>query len=93
MWLGVVQDPISGFDRLACFNVQTNAEIGDYTAITKAHARAETEAAKAQAEALEARAQVEKAQAEALEARAKVEKAQARIRELEALLKRQAPDS
>jgi colicin import membrane protein len=55
LWLGVVQDPELGCDRLACFDATTGEEIGDYRAIsqaleaaTAAHAQAE---ARAEAEA------------------------------------------
>jgi hypothetical protein len=77
LWLGQVRDPLGGFMRLACFDPDTNEEIGDYTAIS----RALIEAERARAEAERARAEAERrAQAEA-EARAALE---ARIRELEA---------
>jgi hypothetical protein len=82
-WLGVVQNPhLRGYDRLACFDAETGAQIGDYQAITlaleAAEARAEAEARPAEAEA-GARTQAEvRAQAEAdartqAEARAQAE--------------------
>jgi colicin import membrane protein len=76
LWLGVVQDPVLGCDRLACFDAQTGGEIGDYQAISQAleaataaqaqaEARAEAEARRAGVEA-NAREQAEaKAQSEA----------------------------
>ena len=69
LWLGVVQDPQLGCDRLACFDAQTGEEIGDYKAISQALEVATAERgqaeARVQAEA-DARKQAEtKAQAEA----------------------------
>ncbi len=91
-WLGVVHDADTGMDRVACFDAGSQAEIGDYTAITQAyareveaHARSKNRAAQAEAKATKAEA---KAKAEA-EARALAE---TRIRELEAPLKRTTPD-
>jgi hypothetical protein len=87
VWLGIVQDRNTGFDRVACLGPITNSEIGDYTAVTQARIRAEAQAAaaEAQAAAAEARANAES------EARAAAE---ARIRELEAALKtRPSPDA
>ena len=102
LWLGVVQDPRLGCDRLACFDAQTGQEIGDYESISQAlaaaTARAEAEAgareqaeARAQAESeartqAEARAQVEARRAEA-ESDAR-EQAEARVRELEEAIRR-----
>ena len=80
VWLGISQDRITGFDRLACFNAETNEEIGDYTAITRAFAN-------------EMGSRIE-AEAQAAEARARAAAAEARIRELEAALNKQSsPDS
>jgi len=73
LWLGVVQDPRVGCDRLACFDAETGAEIGDYQAISQALAAAT--AAQAQAEA---RAQNEAQAREQAEAKAQNE---ARARE------------
>ena len=84
VWLGISQDPITGFDRVACFDPETNMEIGDYEAVTQARIRAEARAA---AEA-EARAAAEARANNEAQARAAAE---ARIRELEAMLKAQSP--
>jgi colicin import membrane protein len=79
--LGVVRDPGSDYDRLACFDAQTGEEVGDYKAISRALAEAE---ARARAEA-DARGEAEaRARAEA-DARLKAE---ARIREQEEALRR-----
>ena len=93
LWLGVVRDPQGDFDRLACFDAETGAEVGDYTAVsraleeaTAAHAQAE---ARAEIEARRAEAEAHRAETEA-EARARAE---ARVRELEEAIRRlgQAP--
>jgi colicin import membrane protein len=82
LWLGVVPDPQLGCDRLACFDPETGAEIGDYKAVSDAHevatakANAETRRADAETEAreqAEARAQVEVRRAEVEARRADVE--------------------
>jgi colicin import membrane protein len=97
VWLGISQNPITGFDRVACFDPNTSMEIGDYTAITKARAQ-EVEArvrAEAQAEEARARANTEAQARAAAETRANTEAqaraaAEARISELEAMLKNQS---
>ncbi|MGO9923011.1 MAG: hypothetical protein ACLQIB_50990 [Isosphaeraceae bacterium] len=68
LWLGVVQDPRLGCDRLACFDADSGEEIGDYQAISQALAAAT--AAQAQAEA---GAQAEILAREAAEARVHAE--------------------
>jgi Uma2 family endonuclease len=79
LWLGVVQDPELGCDRLACFDGETGDEIGDYQAISQALAAAIAAQAHAEAQAqAEARAR-EQAEAKAqAEARAR-EQAEARV--------------
>ncbi len=81
LWLGVTRDQKSGYDRLACYDAETGAEIGDYTAVSQALA-GEIEAR----ENAERLAADEWARAE-LHAAAR-EKAEARIRELETALNR-----
>jgi colicin import membrane protein len=98
-WLGVVHDAHTGMDRVACFDAVSQAEIGDYTAITQAyareveaHARSKNRAVRAEAKAKKAETKAKKAEAKAkseAEARALAE---TRVRELEALLKRSTPD-
>ncbi len=80
LWLGVTQDPRTGYDRLACYDEQ-GRELGDYAAVTQAlEAEAEARAAaERQAAAAERQAAAE---AEARTA------AEARVRELEAIIKR-----
>ncbi len=104
-WLGIVHDEVSEIDRVACFDAVSQAEIGDYTAITQAyareveaHARSKKRAAQAEADAAGTKAKAAKAQAKATraEAKAKAEAearaiAETRIRKLEALLKRSTP--
>jgi hypothetical protein len=95
LWLGTTHDPRTGFVRLACYDPDTDEELGDYPAtrqelvetraLAKAESRARAEAEHARAEA-EAGMRAERLRAE-VEARARVE-AEARIRELEAVLKR-----
>lgn len=105
-WLGVVHDADTGMDRVACFDAGSQAEIGDYTAITQAyareveaHARSKNRASQAEAKATKALAKATKALAKAAKAEAKAKAeaearalAETRIRELEALLKRSTPD-
>jgi Uma2 family endonuclease len=79
--LGVVRDPQTDCDRLACFDAKTDEEVGDYTAISQALAAAAT--ARAQAEA-RAEAEARRAEAEA-EARSRAE---VRVRELEERIRR-----
>jgi hypothetical protein len=79
--IGVKRDPGSSADRLACYDLETGEEVGDYAAESAARAAAE---ARAEAEAQRAEAEARRAEAEA---RARAE-AEARIRELEAALKR-----
>jgi hypothetical protein len=96
LWLGVVQDPRLGCDRLACFDAETGAEIGDYQAISQALAAAT--AAQAQAEG---RVQAEASAREQAEARVLAEvdartqaearaQAEARRAEAEASARQQA---
>jgi hypothetical protein len=80
LWLGLTLDRMGNYQRLACFDPTTGAEVGDYTAISIALA-AESEAR------VEAEARVVEAEARVLaESRARLE-AEARIRELEARLR------
>ncbi|MGO9468640.1 MAG: Uma2 family endonuclease [Isosphaeraceae bacterium] len=93
LWLGVVQDPQLGCDRLACFDAQTGAEIGDYQAISQALAAATAAQAQAKAKAeaearareqAEARVHAEAGAREQAEARAELaararEQAEARV--------------
>jgi colicin import membrane protein len=88
LWLGIVQDPVLGCDRLACFDNKTGEEIGDYSAVfakaqAEAAAREEAEerARKAEERAEQAEERTQKAQAETLQA-------EARLRELEETLRR-----
>lgn len=86
LWLGQVRDPRGGYMRLACFDPETGAEVGDYTAISQAldealRLREEAEAARAEAES--ARTEAERllrerdaALAEALERLRRLEAAQ-----------------
>ncbi len=81
LWLGVVPDRQTGFDRLACFDPDTGAEIGDYLAVTqaleaKAAALIQTEARAADAEAraaAEAQARTEAEARTATEAQTRTE--------------------
>ena len=75
VWLGISQDRTTGFDRVTCFDPVTNAEIGDYTAITLALVRAEAQAAaESQARAAaEAQAAAESQARAAAEAQAAAE--------------------
>ncbi len=77
LWLGVAVNPETGADRVALIDPETNAEIGDYTAIMR----------QLQAEAA-ARAAAE---ARAAEAEARLRELEARLREAEAKLKRRRP--
>ena len=79
LWLGVVKDPQLGCDRLACFDAQNGAEIGDYKAVNDALEAAMTERARAEARA-------------DFEARAR-EQAEARVRELEETIRQLRKDS
>ena len=91
LWIGITRDPVRGYERLACYDSETGAALGDYAAMVKdrnlARALAEDQS-HARAEA-EARAHAEHLRAEA-EARARAE-AEARIRQLEAALRAAAP--
>ncbi len=86
-WLGIVHDAHTGIDRVACFDATSQAEIGDYTAITQAyareveaHARSKKRAAQAEADAAEARTKATKAEAKAAKAEAKAAKAEAKAK-------------
>jgi hypothetical protein len=81
LWLGLTRDRRGGYVRLACFDPETGAEVGDYATVSQALEEANARIA---AEA-EARQQAE--ERAAAEARARAE-AEARIRELEARLER-----
>jgi colicin import membrane protein len=82
LWLGVVGD------RVVCYNPDTGQEIGDYTAVVRARAEAETRAAEAAARAAEAAARAAEAEDRArIEAAARVD-LQARLQEMEAELRR-----
>jgi colicin import membrane protein len=89
LWLGVTRDPLTGCDRVTCYDDECR-EVGDYVAVTQAR---EAEARRADAEA-RARTQAERLAAEeARRADAEAEaraRAEARIRELEAALRRQS---
>ena len=91
--LGVATDRFTGGDRLACYDLVTGFEIGDYTRISQdlaaAEARAQAEA-RAAAEA-QKRAKSERARADA-EARARAE-SEARVRQLEEELRRLKGDA
>jgi len=79
LWLGVVQDPRLGCDRLACFEAETGAEIGDYEAISDALAAATAAQAHAEAKAqAEARAR-ERAEAKAQAEASAREQAEAKV--------------
>ncbi len=41
LWLGQTRDPQGGFMRLACYDPETGAEVGDYTAISRALAESQ----------------------------------------------------
>jgi colicin import membrane protein len=102
LWLGLTLDRMGNYQRLACFDPTTGAEVGDYTAISialtaEAEARMEAEArvlaesrARAEAEArvlAESRARMEAEARVLAESRARME-AEARLRELEERLGR-----
>src|SRR4051812_23453678 len=36
LWLGLTRDRLGGYERLACFDPETGAEVGDYTAVSSA---------------------------------------------------------
>jgi Uma2 family endonuclease len=36
LWVGVTRDRLGGFDRLACFDLESGKELGDYTALKRA---------------------------------------------------------
>ncbi len=73
LWLGVVQDPRLGCDRLACFDGKTGEEIGDYSSVA---AKAQAEAAARQKAEEKAQEAEEKAQTEAAARQKAEEKAQ-----------------
>jgi colicin import membrane protein len=96
-WLGIVHDEVSGMDRVACFDAVSQAEIGDYTAITQAyareveaHARSKNRAAQAETDAAGAKAKAAKAEAKATKAEAKATKAEAKAAKAEAKAKAEA---
>ena len=100
VWLGVSQNPITGSDRVACFDPATNQEIGDYATIAKARELAEAEAKKAHKKAATANRKAAKAQQKAAKAQqtAKAETqarmaAEARIPEPKLCAKPFAPKS
>jgi Uma2 family endonuclease len=95
LWVGVMHDRRGGYQRLACYDPVTGAELGDYTAVAEALAvsQEQAQAAQLQAQAAQLQAQAAKRQATAANRRARAEiqarvEAEARIRELEAELKR-----
>ena len=51
LWLGTAQDHRTGLVRLACYDPDTGAEVGDYTAISQALAASEHHRAEAEARA------------------------------------------
>jgi uncharacterized membrane protein YqiK len=99
LYVGVTRDRVSGFERLACYDPETDGELGDYAAVAEDLAAALKRAQEAEREALTAKRQVasakRRAQAEAKRAAAEAEAraaAELRIRELEAqLMKRKKP--
>jgi hypothetical protein len=86
--LGVTRDARGGFQRLACYDPETDQEIGDYRAISRAleeETRARRRAERRARSEAKARAQAERA----LEAEARArEEAEATIRALRAELER-----
>jgi colicin import membrane protein len=98
--IGLARDARAGYERLACFDLVTGEEIGDYTAVNEARIEAEARALAAkreaaaakrkaralakQVEAIGAKADAEGARADA-EARVRAE-LEARVRDLEAKL-------
>jgi hypothetical protein len=81
LWLGQARDAHGGFMRLACYDPATGAEIGDYTAISRAledEARARRRAERRARSEARARARAERA----------LEEARATIRALQAELER-----
>jgi Uma2 family endonuclease len=86
--LGVTYDRQAGYQRLACYDLETGEELGDYTAVREAlaaakaeaqAAKAETQAAKAEAQAAKAEAQVAKAETRAVKVETRAAKRQARL--------------
>jgi Uma2 family endonuclease len=87
VWLGVVRDPHGDFDRLACFDAETGAEVGDYTAVSRAleeatAAQAQAEA-RAEAEARRAETEAQRAEAEARRAETETQRAEVEARRAE----------
>jgi Uma2 family endonuclease len=64
LWLGVRTDPQTGGDRVALFDYATGREIGDYTALSRARAEAETRADQAEARADRADERIRQLEAE-----------------------------
>ncbi len=46
LWVGVTDDPATGFERLACYDPVTGQELGDYTALKQAQLRSEAQRGK-----------------------------------------------
>jgi Uma2 family endonuclease len=65
LWLGVRTDPQTGGDRVALIDPATGEEIGDYTALSRARAEAETRATEAETRATEAETRATEAEARA----------------------------
>jgi Uma2 family endonuclease len=81
LWLAVAVNPDTGADRVALIDPKTDAEIGDYTAISQAlEAEATARAAEATARAA--------AEARAAEAEARMRAAEERLEQVEAQLAR-----
>ncbi len=100
IWMGVAVDPVTGADRLACYDPATGEEIGDYTRISQdlaeAQARLESEAARADAETARADAETARADAETARADAEAEarvESENRVRRLEEELRRLRGDA
>jgi hypothetical protein len=93
--LGVTWHREGGYDRLACYDAVTGAEIGDYTAVNEARRSAEerAESAEQRAESAEQRAESVEQRAESAEQRAQAEakaraELEARVKALEAEVRR-----
>jgi hypothetical protein len=95
LWLGVTRDARGGFQRLVCYDRETDQEIGDYRAISRAleeEARARRRAERRARSESKSRAQAERALEAEARARAEAEQARAEaeatIRALRAELER-----
>jgi Uma2 family endonuclease len=80
LWLGQTGDARGGFMRLACFDPATGAEVGDYSAVTRAlasEARARAQAERRARSEAKARARAEERARQEAEGRAAEAKARA----------------